>query len=98
MPDLADWRERLRGAICRTGRKQSAIAEEAGIAAATLSRILMGHHAAPGFDTIVRVTHACGEDVGYILGEQPFSLSGEQRAKVRTAAGILMDLTGGRLK
>jgi transcriptional regulator with XRE-family HTH domain len=98
MPDLADWRARLRGAIYRTGRKQSAIAEEAGITAATLSRILTGRHAEPGFGTVVRITHACGEHVGYILGEQPFTLSAEQRAKVRTAAGILMDLTGGRQK
>jgi len=98
MPDLADWRERLRRAIFKTGRKQSSIAEEAGITATTLSKILTGRHAEPKFSTIVRVTHACGEHVGNILGEQPFSLSGEQRAKVRTAAGILMDLTGGRSK
>lgn len=98
MSDLADWRERLRRAIYRTGRTQSAIAEEAGISAETLSRILTGRHAAPGFVVVVRITHACGEHVGYILSEQPFNLSGEQRAKVRTAAGILMDLTGGRQK
>lgn len=98
MPDLADWRERLRRAIFKTGRRQSAIAEEAGISPATLSRILMGHHVSPGLDTIIRITHACGEHVGYILGEEPFNLSGEQRAKVRTAGGILMDLTGGRQK
>lgn len=93
-----DWRDRLRDAINRTGKKHSYIAEQAGITAATLSRILTGRHAAPGFGVVVRVTQACGEHVGYILGEQPFSLSSEQRAKVRTAAGILMDLTGGRPK
>jgi transcriptional regulator with XRE-family HTH domain len=98
MSDLADWRDRLRGAIYKTGRTQSAIAEEAGISAETLSRILTGRHAEPRFGVVVRIVHACGEHVGYILGEQPFSLSGEQRAKVRTAAGILMDLTGGRSK
>jgi len=52
----------------------------------------MDGHRDPKFETIVRIAHACGEHVG----EQPFSLSGEQRAKVRTAAGIPMDLTGGR--
>lgn len=98
MGDLADWRERLRRAIFKTGRRQSAIAEEAGISAATLSRILMGHHVNPGINTVARIAHACGEHVGYILGEQPFNLSGEQRAKVRTAAVILMDLTGGQPK
>jgi len=98
MPDLADWRERLRGSINRTGKYHRYIAEEAGITATTLSRILSGGHRTPKFETIVRLAHACGEHVGYILGEEPFNLSGEQRAKVRTAAGILMDLTGGRLK
>ncbi|HEV7390760.1 MAG TPA: helix-turn-helix transcriptional regulator [Burkholderiales bacterium] len=95
---LGDWRERLRRAIHRTGKKQSAIAKEAGMTPATLSRILTGCHADPKFHTIVRIAHACGEHVGYLLGEQPFTLSGEQRAKVRAAAGILMDLTGGRSK
>jgi transcriptional regulator with XRE-family HTH domain len=98
MPDLADWRERLRGAIYRTGRKQSCIAEEAGVSPATLSKILTGRHPQPGFGTVVRITHACGEHVGYILGEQPFSLSAEQRAKVQTAAIILIDLTRGKQK
>jgi transcriptional regulator with XRE-family HTH domain len=93
-----DWRDRLRDAVNRTGKKHSYIAEEAGITAATLSRILTGRHAEPGFGVVVRLTHACGEHVGYILGEQPFSLSDEQRAKVRTAVGILMDVTGGRSK
>jgi transcriptional regulator with XRE-family HTH domain len=95
---LADWRERLRRAIFKTGRTQRAVAEEAEITASTLSRILTGSHAEPKFSTVIRIVHACGEHVGYILGEQPFNLSGEQRAKVRTAAGILMDLTGGRSK
>src|SRR4051794_2090964 len=98
MPDLADWRERLRAAIRKTGRRQNAIAEEAGISATTLSKILTGRHADPGLSVVVRIVHACGEHVGYILGEQPFNLSGEQRHKVRTAARILMDLTGGRQK
>jgi transcriptional regulator with XRE-family HTH domain len=93
-----DWRDRLRDAVNRTGKKHSHIAEQAGITATSLSRILNGWHRDPKFGTIVRLAHACGEHVGYILGEQPFSLSGEQRAKVRTAAGILMDLTGGRSK
>src|SRR4051794_31691692 len=98
MPDLADWRERLRGAIRKTGRRQNAIAEEVGISATTLSKILTGRHADPGFGVVVRITHACGEQVGFIVGEQPFNLSGEQRANIRTAAEILMNMTGGRQK
>jgi transcriptional regulator with XRE-family HTH domain len=97
MPDLADWRERLRGAIRRTGRRQNAIAEQAGVSPDTLSRILMGH-ANPRFETVVAITHAAGENVGWLLGEQGFSFSGDQRYKVREAAEVLMDLTGGKRK
>jgi transcriptional regulator with XRE-family HTH domain len=89
------WRERLREAVARTGKKQWYIAEEAGITSATLSRILTGTHRAPGFETVVRITHAAGETVGWLLDEPGFALSGEQRAKVRTAGAILLDVTGG---
>lgn len=98
MPDLADWRDRLRDAINRSGKKHSVIAWEAGVTRATLSRILTGVHGNPRVDTIVRIAHAVGENVGWIFGEPGFVLSGEQRAKVRTVAGILMDMTGGRPK
>ena len=94
--DLADWRERLRGAIRRTGRRQNAIAEQAGVSPETLSRILTGGHANPRIDTVVAITHAVGENVGHLLGEESFNLSADQRAKVRDAAKTLMDLTGGR--
>ena len=93
MPDLADWRERLRGAIRRTGRRQNAIAEQAGVTPETLSNILTGRHANPRFATVVAIVHAAGENVGWLLGEQGFSLSGAQRDKVREAATILADLT-----
>jgi transcriptional regulator with XRE-family HTH domain len=93
MPDLADWRERLRGAIRKTGRRQNAIAEQAGVSPETLSRILTGGHANPRFETVVAIVHATGETVGWLLSEQGFSLSGEQREKVREAASILADLT-----
>lgn len=98
MPDLADWRERLRGAIRRTGRRQNAIAEQAGVSPETLSMILTGRDANPRFSTVVAIVHAAGENVGWLLGEQGFSLSGDQRYKVRTAAEVLMDLTGGKRK
>jgi transcriptional regulator with XRE-family HTH domain len=93
MPDLADWRERLRGAIRRTGRRQNAIAEQAGVSPETLSRVLTGGHASPRFDTVVAIVHAAGENVGWLLGEEGFTLSGEQRERVREAAQILADLT-----
>ncbi|HXH92996.1 MAG TPA: helix-turn-helix transcriptional regulator [Thermoanaerobaculia bacterium] len=90
-----DWRDRLRDAVNRSGKKHSYIAEDAGVTRATLSRILTGKHRNPGVDTIVRIAHAVGESVGWIFGEQGFSLSGEQRAKIQTAAVILIDLTRG---
>jgi transcriptional regulator with XRE-family HTH domain len=91
MPDLADWRERLRRAIRLTGRRQNAIAEEAGVSATTLSNILTGVHACPRFETVVAIVHAAGENVGWLLGEQGFNLSGAQRDEVRSAARVLMN-------
>jgi transcriptional regulator with XRE-family HTH domain len=86
------------GAIRRTGRRQNSIAEQAGVSPVTLSKILTGGHANPRFATVVAITHAAGENVGWLLGEQGFSLSGDHRYKVRTAAEVLMDLTGGKRK
>jgi transcriptional regulator with XRE-family HTH domain len=90
------WRERLREAIQRSGKKHYLIAADAGVTRATLSRILTGAHSQPKFETILRIAHAAGENIGYLAGEQGFSLSSEQRAKVQTAAVILIDLTRGR--
>jgi hypothetical protein len=90
-----DWRERLRDAINRSGKKHSVIAWEARITRATLSRILTGK-SQPRFETVMKITHAAGERVGWVCGEEGFSLDDHQRAKVRTVAGILMDMTGGR--
>jgi len=92
---MNDWRERLREAIQRSGKKHYLIAEDARVTRATLSRILTGVHSQPKFETILRIAHAIGENVGYLAGEQGFSLSSEQRAKVQTAAVILIDLTRG---
>src|SRR3954469_10857183 len=98
MPDLSDWRGRLREAVIRSGKKQGIIADEAGISRATLSRILNGWHVNPGIYTVASIAHAAGERVGWVFDEPGFTLSGEQRAKVRTVAGILMEMTGGRPK
>jgi hypothetical protein len=54
---------------------------------------LTGTHAQPRFETIMRIAHAAGERVGWVCGEEGFSLDDHQRAKVRTVAGILMDMT-----
>jgi DNA-binding phage protein len=83
------WRERLRETVERSGTKHAAIAWNAGIAPETLSRILSGDHRHPRFETVVRITHACGETVGWLLAEDGFALSAEETRRVRTAAVIL---------
>ena len=91
-----NWRERLRAAIDKTGKKHSAIAREAGIAPATLSRILTAAHEHPTFDTIVRVTHAVNENVGWLLDERGFVLSADEQKQLRKVVRFLEDtlLTG----
>ncbi len=92
---MDDWRERLRIAVNVSEKKRAAIAWEAGITPATLSRILTGGNAHPGFETIVKIVHAAGEHVGWVCGEQEFGLSSDERAKIQTAAVILINLTRG---
>ncbi len=93
---MTDWRERLRRAAqqhsARAHRKQAAIAQDAGIAPATLSRILNGQHAHPLFETVVRI--------GYLVGEEPLSV--HEQAALRatlttmceTAAAVVQQLDG----
>jgi transcriptional regulator with XRE-family HTH domain len=92
---MNDWRERLREAINRSGKKHYLIAKDAGITRATLSRVLTGVHGEPRFDTVVKIMRAVDENVGWLLGEQGFGLSSDERAKIQTAAVILIDLTRG---
>jgi SOS-response transcriptional repressor LexA len=85
------WRDRLRAAIERTGRKHSAIARDAGIAPATLSRILTSAHVHPTLDTVVRVARAANENVGWLLDEPGFALSDEEQQLLRRTLAILQD-------
>lgn len=89
MPDLADWRERLRRAINSTRRSQESIALQAGVSPETLSRVLTGVHAQPGFETVVKIAHATGESVGWILGETQAPLSADGYAMMREVADFL---------
>jgi len=89
MPDLADWRERLRGAIRRTGRRQNSIAEQAGVSPDTLSRILSGGHANPRFETVAAIVHAAGESVGWLLREPQAPLSGSDLFMMREIVHFL---------
>jgi SOS-response transcriptional repressor LexA len=86
---VLSWRERLRRAIEKSGKKQSAIAADAGITPTTLSRILTAAHERPTLDTIVRIARALDESVGWILDEPSFYLSADDQRKLYDAVRIL---------
>ena len=90
-----ELRERMREAIRRSGKKHFIVAGDAGVTRATLSRVLSGLNGEPLFDTVVRIMHAVDENVGWLLGEQGFALSSDERAKIQTAAITLIELTRG---
>lgn len=90
------WRERLREAVRRSGRKHSIIAMDAGICPETLSRVLGSKHGRPMFDTIVRITHATGHTVGWLLGERGFAFGPDEVKQLRKAASIIENATADR--
>lgn len=85
-----DWRKRLRDAVRRSGRKQSEIARAAGIAPETLSRVLTNEITRPSFDVVVRITHAAEESVGWLLREDDFPYSADERETLIAAAEIVL--------
>lgn len=87
----ADWRQRMRAAVARSGKKQSAIARDAGVAPETLSRILTSSSTHPSFDVVMRIARALNENVGWLLDERGFSLSGEEEKKLREVVRFLDD-------
>jgi SOS-response transcriptional repressor LexA len=86
---VSTWRARLREAIEKSGKKQSAIAADAGITPTTLSRILTAAHERPTLDTVVRIARALDESVGWILDEPSFYLSADDQRKLHDAVRIL---------
>jgi len=90
-----DWRKRLRDAVARSGRKQSWIAREAGIAPETLSRVLTSSLSHPSFDVVIRIARALNESVGWLLDERGFSLSGEEQKQLRDVVRFLDDMLKG---
>ena len=85
------WRERLIEAVRRSGRKQSAIARDAGIDPATLSHILRGDHPSTGFQTIARIAYTAGVSIGWLLEEEGFELSPSEIGEVEHAIAFLRD-------
>jgi transcriptional regulator with XRE-family HTH domain len=85
------WRERLRDAVRESGRKQSIIALDAGIAPESLSRILSGRTSVPGFETIARIAYAAGVPLGWIPEEDGFELSPLQIGEMLEVIAILQN-------
>jgi SOS-response transcriptional repressor LexA len=90
-----NWRERLRTAVERSGKKQSVIARDAGVAPETLSRILTAANHRPTFDTIVRIMRAMNENVGWLLDERGFALSSDEQKQLRKVVRFLDDMLTG---
>jgi transcriptional regulator with XRE-family HTH domain len=67
------WRERLRLAVRRYAREAhtslESIAYKARVSPVTLSRVINGNNPHPHFQTVVRIAHAIGENVGHLTGE-----------------------------
>jgi transcriptional regulator with XRE-family HTH domain len=88
------WRERLRVAVKASGKKYMIIALDAGIEVSTLTRILSGKRPHPRLETVERIAHAIGENVGTFLGEEGFTLTVDEKTLLRAAAAILLRLAG----
>lgn len=78
-------------AIEASGRRQSAIAADAGVAPQTLSRIIHSVGPSPAFETIVRIAHAVNENVDWILGERGFPLSDTARRELAAIVEFLQN-------
>jgi transcriptional regulator with XRE-family HTH domain len=83
------WRRRLTHAIALSRRTQASIAEQAGVTPETLCRVLSGRHARPQFETVVRIIHATGEGVGWLLREPQTFLSADDSARMREVIDFL---------
>lgn len=85
------WRDRLRAAIARSGKKHSAIAHAAGVAPETLSRILNAAHQQPSVETVVRIAHAVDENIGWLFDEPGFTLSADEQRELHKVARFIQD-------
>lgn len=92
MKMMTEWRVRLLQAVRESGKSQCAIALEAGTSDETVSRVLHSNQN-PSFETLVRIVHATGHTVGWLLGERGYTLSLEQVKELRRVAAIIEDVT-----
>jgi transcriptional regulator with XRE-family HTH domain len=85
------WRERLRQAIRESGKKQAAVAREAGMTPESVCRILSAQHVRPSFESIARIARAAGVDHGGAGVHADRRTAGQgQDSRV-----LLLNLTGG---
>jgi transcriptional regulator with XRE-family HTH domain len=84
---MSNWRERLSESVDRMGRRK--VAKDAGISLATLNYILRDETSQPTFETVVRITHAAWQNVGWILGEPRYPITEEGRARLRGIINFL---------
>lgn len=89
---LDEWRNRLGEALERHWKKRAAIAEDAETTQETISRILTGRSRRPGLDVVVRIAHAAGVTVGWLLGEPEYRLPRYQKRRLRDAAEVIDDI------
>lgn len=94
MSNSEQWRERLREAVENSPKKHSVIAREAGLAPATLSRLLSGEHLRPSFASVIRVARVCGVSVGWLLDEpaRGLHLSNTERLSLHAAGALLLEV------
>jgi transcriptional regulator with XRE-family HTH domain len=87
------WRDRLRLAVRNSGVTQAEIARRAGLRVETVSRILTGTHAEPGFTTIIRLARAARVKVGWLLNEgRGVEFTDRERKTIIAAGVILLDV------
>lgn len=83
------WRERLSEAINRCRRSRRQIAKDAGVSLAHLTYILTDERSQPTFETVTNITHAAGENVGWLLGEGRYPITKEESERMRSIINFL---------
>jgi len=74
---------RLRGLVDERRLTYSQVAELAGLTDETVGRIMRGTTPNPGVDTLEKIANGLGVTVGWILGEQGFEFSANDRVELR---------------
>jgi len=84
---MIDWLQRINDAVDRVGRRT--VAKDAGISLATLNRILRDEKSKETFETIVDISHAARQNVGWLLGEGRYPVTQEESDRMRSIINFL---------